>query len=768
VRYIAAAMSPRPAAPPATTVGDPPSPDRRADAYAFAAATLVPLGAYLVTLHPGLPAGDSGELITAAWTGGVAHPPGYPLYVMLAGAWAHALPFMTPALALNLFSAIAMSAAAGVLALAVARLSGSRAAGVLSAWAFAFALPVWTCAIVAEVFALNALLAALTLLLLAHAGGSAPVRSRGGAPPAPSHPLTVPALILVTVLALSHHHTLLLLAIPASLVAFAAAWREQAGRHARLLGTSVAAKLLALLPLAWLPFAAQRRGALVWGDASGLRGFLSLLLRNDYGTFRLDPLDAGLHADRSHLLLWLESLPHAFGSLPLGLAVLGAFALAARHRRVALALTGYAALQALFFTRIGLPSQVAWLRGVVERFHILPDLVLALLAGLGLAWVLGRLPRPARPIMTGMALALAIAVPVLTLGRSVNQRGNRFAESLGEGMLASLPPRAVLFAQGDLQHNALAYVTRVRGLRPDVSVLDQELMTYPWYVKRVRERHPGLLPPLGRAQRIGLRDGRLVEGWSIPRRDGSVDVLTEGGQATMPAAEVVRVFPAAGESLFAGARARFRSGWLHDRSEDRYSGLPGTRTLLWLDHLAGVRPVALVGTKDDSWSLRYRLTPVGFVALATAPDAVPDVAAQAAAALRVFAAAPMDAYFRDQDPASFEAAERWRFAAVAARAALVLSQPQAAPAVRADPRGWERLCAFARRFETLEPSPDSACLRAIGFLRLFGPSFVDHALARRDLERYLASGDPGAAKDVEARATLARLTAESGQGPATP
>ena len=747
----------------------------RATAFAFAAAALVPLVAYLVTVHPGLPAGDSGELITAAWTFGVAHPPGYPLYVLLAGLWAHALPFVTAALALNVFSAVAMAAAAGVLALAVAQLSDSRIAGVLAAWAFAFAHPAWACAVVAEVFALHALLAALTLWLLAVAcGAPGELGARAGSgrrkPPlaagapnggaAQTHARAVPALLFVTVLSLSHHQTLLLLAVPASLVAVVSSWRAASGRRLRLLATSTAAKLLALLPLAWLPIASRRAGALVWGDAAHPRGFLSLLLRDDYGTFRLDPLDAGMRADRSHLVLWLTSLPHTFGWLPLGLALVGAFALASRHRRVALALLGFALLQALFFTRIGFPSQVAILRGVVERFHVLPDLVLALLAGAGVAWLLARLPRSARPIAAAVALALTLAGPWLSPGRVVDQRGNRFVEALGDGILASAPPHAVLFVQGDLVHNTLEYLTRVRGRRADVTVLDQELMTYPWYIRRVRAEHPDVLPPLGGAERIALRNGRTMFGWAAPHGADSVDVLREDGQSTLATAELAGVSPASPESLFVASRAAFRASGLRERSEDRYSGLPGTRSLLWLEHLDGRRPVAFVGLKDGSWALRYALTRSGFVALANVRGAEPGVPAQAAAALHVFATTPMDAYFREQDPTSFEAAERWRFPSVAARTALVLSQPAAAPAVRADPAGWERLRDFAARFEMLDPSPDPACLRAIGFLRLFGPTFVDHALARRDLERWLESGARGAATDDEARATLARLNSE--------
>ena len=42
------------------------------------------LGAYLPTVQRGVPGGDSGELLAEACALGVAHPPGYPLFVLLA------------------------------------------------------------------------------------------------------------------------------------------------------------------------------------------------------------------------------------------------------------------------------------------------------------------------------------------------------------------------------------------------------------------------------------------------------------------------------------------------------------------------------------------------------------------------------------------------------------------------------------------------------------------------------------------------------------
>jgi hypothetical protein len=60
---------------------------------------------YFITCSPTVNFTDSGELITVAWTGGIAHPPGYPLYTLLGSAFVH-LPFGDPAWRLNILSAL--------------------------------------------------------------------------------------------------------------------------------------------------------------------------------------------------------------------------------------------------------------------------------------------------------------------------------------------------------------------------------------------------------------------------------------------------------------------------------------------------------------------------------------------------------------------------------------------------------------------------------------------------------------------------------------
>ncbi len=83
---------------------------------------LVALALYLRTLAPGLLWGDPGEFQFAAWLAGLAHPTGYPLYLILGWLWTHALPWGDPAWRMNLFSAAWGGVAVGLVYLTALRI----------------------------------------------------------------------------------------------------------------------------------------------------------------------------------------------------------------------------------------------------------------------------------------------------------------------------------------------------------------------------------------------------------------------------------------------------------------------------------------------------------------------------------------------------------------------------------------------------------------------------------------------------------------------
>ncbi len=79
---------------------------------------------YLRTLAPGLLGGDSGEFQFAAWLGGLAHPTGYPLYLMLGWLWTHLVPWHDPAWRMNALSALCGGVATGLVYLVALRVLG--------------------------------------------------------------------------------------------------------------------------------------------------------------------------------------------------------------------------------------------------------------------------------------------------------------------------------------------------------------------------------------------------------------------------------------------------------------------------------------------------------------------------------------------------------------------------------------------------------------------------------------------------------------------
>src|SRR5215471_2108722 len=119
---------------------------------------------YILTLYPSVGPGDSAELTTAAYSLGVAHPPGYPLFTLLAKVFTW-IPIGVVAWRVNLLSAVCDSVAAVLLMLAVARWSRNVWAGFVSGGLLAFSPLIWRYAVVDEVFALNNLLIATLLYL---------------------------------------------------------------------------------------------------------------------------------------------------------------------------------------------------------------------------------------------------------------------------------------------------------------------------------------------------------------------------------------------------------------------------------------------------------------------------------------------------------------------------------------------------------------------------------------------------------------------------
>src|SRR5262249_33572863 len=108
---------------------------------------------------------DSGELVTAAYQLGVAHPPGYPIWVLVTKALQTLFSGLGPADAAALGSSITTAAAIGMLALVAFKVTCSITASLFAAWSMGVGQEIWNHATIAEIYPLSLFLLGTCLLL---------------------------------------------------------------------------------------------------------------------------------------------------------------------------------------------------------------------------------------------------------------------------------------------------------------------------------------------------------------------------------------------------------------------------------------------------------------------------------------------------------------------------------------------------------------------------------------------------------------------------
>lgn len=446
-RFVVAASALRPLA--ATALGP----------FAVAAAVLV---LATQTLLPGVGFWDTAELQTVGPLLGVAHPTGFPAYVIL--AWLASIvlqPFGDPAFRLNLLSALLVSVAAGTTVLLVRTLTGRTLVAVAAGLAMGTAPEAWSIATHADVHALHlALVGGLLVLLL----GWEDRVTRG----TPGSDRWLVAAAVVYGVAFANHLLVVLIApgiaIYVTLVA-PGTWRRRA--FVARCGLAIAVTALALyaeLPIRAGPFPAS----LVYGHPETAVGFLSSLLGAQF-TGGLDPVGqpAARWTDLAtlavHQLGWLAAL------VPVGF-----IATASRHRAYA-ALTGTTVLLTVWFAGSYTNAEIA-------RYYLVPTLMALSWVAVLAAWCVdaaGRLldrtrVRAGRLVLPAFA-ALALVAPSIAelpaRWREVDEHDVTIAQRWLDGVFAQLAPNAVVVSWWSYS-TTLWYGQYIEGLRQDVLVVD--------------------------------------------------------------------------------------------------------------------------------------------------------------------------------------------------------------------------------------------------------------------------------------------------------
>ncbi len=506
-----------------------------ADRHCAAAAVLVTaLALYGATLAPTVTLVDSGELIVAARTLGVAHPPGVPLWVLLAhmATW---IPLGNVALRVNLASAICAALAAAALTLVAAQAlrtasmlaarslqsprrptakAASRvdsrlpetesaeanlpiaASAVVAGLLLTCSRTLWSYATIAEVYTLNTFLMLTVFLLMlrwrnAMLECSLPTRTRRpSSPRARSPDRLLYGAALVFGLALGVHHVTVALTLPALAMLVAATEGAPFFKSRRLAYAALCA-FAGLAVYAYLPVAASRSPTLNWGDPRTLQrlwwhvGGRQYLVSLSFSAENID------RQAREFIRLAGREFGPWWFPVGLALSVGGLVSLLRRDRT----LFWFLALIVAFDVAYALNYDIAEDK---DAYYLPTFVALALAAAFGayrLIDLVGLRRSFSRWSFAVIAGAL-LCVPAIafTANLPFNNRHRYFvAEDYLQNVLSTIEPRGMLLTFDWQVYSPFLYLREIEQRRRDVVAIDLNLLRRSWYFDYLRRAYPELM-----------------------------------------------------------------------------------------------------------------------------------------------------------------------------------------------------------------------------------------------------------------------------------
>lgn len=476
---------------------------RRGVAAAWGA-TLVLFAVYAATLARGVTYWDAGEFLSAVHSLGIPHPPGTPLFILLARVWSDGVAPLTGfTIAVNAFSAACTAVACGVLAHLVWRWTGDALAAFAAALCAGATSTLWLNATETEVYACS--LCAAVLILWTAWRATETHDARWGV-------LT----LYLCGLSWALHLTALLAAPTALLLLLYDRWRTRTDTLSlpRMVFVWGVIAVLGASAVLFMLVRARHDPYINQGNPVTWHALWNAVQRHQYDVAAPWPRRAPFWLQLGNVIEYADwqfalGLSPAPGASWLRTPVTLLFLLAGvygclTHRRRD-RLSWRALLLFFVTTTLGVVVYLNLRAGPSFGYGVLPDGVLrearerdyfftfgflcwGLWAGYGAVSAARRARVRWLPVV---ALVFAAAPIVLNWSAIRHERVDeqRAAERDAITILSSVPPNGVLLAHGDNDTYPLWYMQEARGLRRDVVIVTVPLLGPTWYREELVRRH---------------------------------------------------------------------------------------------------------------------------------------------------------------------------------------------------------------------------------------------------------------------------------------
>ena len=424
------------------------------------------LALYIHNLSRSIYAGDTGLLVSAAVTHGVAHPPGYPLFTLLGfiitqlGGFTH----NSPAFLVGTISAIS-SALAAVLYFKISVIFTKKTfLSLVSVLTLSTMYLFWFFAEIPEVFALNNFFITLLLFLALsyHRNKSKTY---------------LYSLVFCSGLSLTNHLTILLL-FPSLVVIIWPHLSKELKKNKSNIWKLLGLIFLGLSPYLYVILSSLTHPQIDWAHITDLNSFLAFVLRERYGTFQAGYFDTPGVVNRLATLTHYMSTIVSQLTIPVCLLCLIAIVkgIVAKSRVTIALVMAFFLTGPIFMLYAGFPLENAFRIGLAERFIAASVVILLIFLPSGLdlfTTYLGKIF--SKSFYTALFVGIFLLIPLQLFIYNypkTNLSKVTIGDELGKNYLTPLPQHSVLLLASDTSLFNALYLRYSLNYRTDVTVLN--------------------------------------------------------------------------------------------------------------------------------------------------------------------------------------------------------------------------------------------------------------------------------------------------------
>jgi hypothetical protein len=458
---------------------------------------------YVSMLCPTVNFVDAGELATVCATLGIAHPSSYPLFTLIGWVAAHLPLGLRMIYQLNLLTAVECSVAVffffrflvfftneiSIRHRTLRRTGPEKVSFEQSIRLFlpalcgtsilAFSDTYWTQALSIEVYSLHVMFIIILLFVFTKAV-SYDYQRIEQSPSSGGKTAYWFLFAYLLGLAFTNHLTTIILA-PAFLFLYFSVNRSSAASWKRILFMGPLF-ILSLTLYAYVIIRANSSPIMAWGNPINFERFYWLFSGKIYHGYLFSPE----HHSSWQYDTFVNGLLPQFAYVPLVLAPIGIWSLF-KDSKILLSFTLLLLISCLGFAfNYDIPD--------IDAYFLLAYIVIALWIALGIEYLLRWSLKSSLVRVAGVVLLVISLLPLFYNYSRVDESKNVWVEDYVRNMVSSLEPNAIILSyQYDYFNVASNYFQLVENLRPDVVVLDKNLMQRPWYYLQLETRYRGMI-----------------------------------------------------------------------------------------------------------------------------------------------------------------------------------------------------------------------------------------------------------------------------------